>query len=386
MKPLLLRSSMFDKQQRGAVSFEDFGALWKYVTDWQSCFRSFDRDNSGNIDRSELKMALTSFGYRLSDTLVEVLVRKFDRLGNGTILFDDFIQCCIVLMTLTTAFRQYDTDQDGVITIHYEQFLSMVFSLKDLGVVPMELIPVDGGGQVQALVVRREVERRGRIQFTAEGAGLGIVRGGDCDCRTNFLFFPPVVPRLVRLGIPNEVEKDVCQRVGKGYREEEERKGGTRSSPSANLPKEGRVAIDSLGLFVSSISLFWKLGTVLLLMLINSGVCLARSEGSTNSGSLACSCSDLTSTVESKSEAISASGDMDPLKHVDRKLGEQLVTIVNWRVRESNHDLKRRHKCKDGPRASYSVEEELRPEDGVTYKNEICGLDLNGFCTYSTHY
>nr|CAD7590332.1 unnamed protein product [Timema genevievae] len=155
---------MFDKQQRGAVSFEDFGALWKYVTDWQSCFRSFDRDNSGNIDRSELKMALTSFGYRLSDTLVEVLVRKFDRLGNGTILFDDFIQCCIVLMTLTTAFRQYDTDQDGVITIHYEQFLSMVFSLKDLGEVPMELVPVDGGRQVQALVVRRGVERRGRIQ------------------------------------------------------------------------------------------------------------------------------------------------------------------------------------------------------------------------------
>nr|CAD7411887.1 unnamed protein product [Timema cristinae] len=125
-----LMIGMFDKQQRGAVSFEDFGALWKYVTDWQSCFRSFDRDNSGNIDRSELKMALTSFGYRLSDTLVEVLVRKFDRLGNGTILFDDFIQCSIVLMTLTTAFRQYDTDQDGVITIHYEQFLTMVFSLK----------------------------------------------------------------------------------------------------------------------------------------------------------------------------------------------------------------------------------------------------------------
>lgn len=32
--------------------------------------------------------------------------------------------------TLTTAFRQHDTDMDGVITIHYEQFLSMVFSLK----------------------------------------------------------------------------------------------------------------------------------------------------------------------------------------------------------------------------------------------------------------
>ncbi|KAH8359860.1 hypothetical protein KR093_009239 [Drosophila rubida] len=125
-----LMIGMFDRENRGTVSFQDFGALWKYVTDWQNCFRSFDRDNSGNIDKFELKTALTSFGYRLSDHLVEVLLRKFDRFGHGTILFDDFIQCCIVLYTLTTAFRQHDTDMDGVITIHYEQFLSMVFSLK----------------------------------------------------------------------------------------------------------------------------------------------------------------------------------------------------------------------------------------------------------------
>ena len=88
---------MFDKQNRGAINFEDFGALWKYVTDWQACFRSFDRDGSGNIDLNELKSALTSFGYRLSEHLVSQMFRKFDRFGKGTILFDDFIQCCIVL-------------------------------------------------------------------------------------------------------------------------------------------------------------------------------------------------------------------------------------------------------------------------------------------------
>ncbi|KOB72578.1 Apoptosis-linked protein 2 [Operophtera brumata] len=121
---------MFDKQNRGVISFEDFGALWKYVSDWQNCFRSFDRDNSGNIDKEELKNALTAFGYRLSDEIVNVMVQKFDRFGRGTILFDDFIQCCVTLYTLTSAFRQYDTDQDGVITIHYEQFLKMVFGLK----------------------------------------------------------------------------------------------------------------------------------------------------------------------------------------------------------------------------------------------------------------
>ncbi|CRK99441.1 CLUMA_CG012696, isoform A [Clunio marinus] len=125
-----LMIGMFDKQNNGTVSFQDFGALWKYVTDWQNCFRSFDTDNSGSIDKNELKTALTSFGYRLSDWLVEMLVRKFDRIGQGTILFDDFIQCCVLLYTLTASFRQYDTNQSGVITIHYEQFLSMVFSLK----------------------------------------------------------------------------------------------------------------------------------------------------------------------------------------------------------------------------------------------------------------
>jgi len=125
-----LMIGMFDKQNRGTVSFEDFGALWKYVTDWQSCFRSFDQDNSGNIDRNELRTALTAFGYRLSEGLIDMIVRKYDRSGRGIIYFDDFIQCCIVLYTLTSAFRQYDTDQDGIITIHYEQFLSMVFSLK----------------------------------------------------------------------------------------------------------------------------------------------------------------------------------------------------------------------------------------------------------------
>jgi len=125
-----LMLGMFDRQNRGTIGFEDFGALWKYVTDWQTCFRSFDRDNSGNIDSNELKTALTNFGYRLSDATHHMLLRKFDRLGKGTIYFDDFIQCCIVLHNLTNAFRQHDTNQSGVITIGYEQFLHLVMNTR----------------------------------------------------------------------------------------------------------------------------------------------------------------------------------------------------------------------------------------------------------------
>jgi programmed cell death protein 6 len=53
---------IFDRDHSSTIDFEEFVSLWKYVNDWQNCFRSFDKDNSGAIDRNELKQALTSFG------------------------------------------------------------------------------------------------------------------------------------------------------------------------------------------------------------------------------------------------------------------------------------------------------------------------------------
>lgn len=120
---------MFDRDHSGTINYQEFSQLWKYVTDWLNCFRSFDRDGSGNIDKHELKQALTTFGYRLSDNFYNVAIRKFDRKGAGSIYFDDFIQLCVLLQSLTASFRYYDTDQDGVITIRYEDFLGMVFNV-----------------------------------------------------------------------------------------------------------------------------------------------------------------------------------------------------------------------------------------------------------------
>jgi len=38
-----------------------------------------------------------SVGYKLSDLFCDLLIKKFDRQGRGTVAFDDFIQCCVVL-------------------------------------------------------------------------------------------------------------------------------------------------------------------------------------------------------------------------------------------------------------------------------------------------
>lgn len=129
--PVTVRSiiSMFDRENKGGVNFNEFAGVWKYITDWQNIFRTYDRDNSGFIDKTELKQALTGFGYRLSDQFYNTLIEKFDRQRKGQVAFDDFIQCCIVLQRLTDVFRRYDTDQDGWIQVSYEQYLSMVFNV-----------------------------------------------------------------------------------------------------------------------------------------------------------------------------------------------------------------------------------------------------------------
>jgi len=121
---------MFDRDGDGAIDFGEFQALWQYINDWTNCFRSFDSDQSGNIDRGELVNALTRFGYRLSDQFYNVLMAKFDRTHSNRINFDDFIQLCVVLQTLTASFRDKDLDRDGVVTLRFEEYLTMVISTR----------------------------------------------------------------------------------------------------------------------------------------------------------------------------------------------------------------------------------------------------------------
>ena len=108
---------MFDRDKSGEITFDEFGSLYRYIVDWQNCFKTFDRwlfwrflfnmhsnilqifdrDQSGSINHKELQDALSSFGYNLSSNVYSLLIRKFDRTNKQAVKFDDFIQCCLVL-------------------------------------------------------------------------------------------------------------------------------------------------------------------------------------------------------------------------------------------------------------------------------------------------
>ncbi|KAL1480983.1 hypothetical protein MTO96_050578 [Rhipicephalus appendiculatus] len=127
-KMVRMMMNIFDRSRTDTLSFDDFVSLWNYINDWLRCFQDFDKDRSGSINRYELREALRSFGYRLSDEAVNLLLVKYDRERKGAISFDDYILCCVTLQTLTSAFKSYDTDQDGYITISYENFLKLGLS------------------------------------------------------------------------------------------------------------------------------------------------------------------------------------------------------------------------------------------------------------------
>ncbi|KAI9141187.1 hypothetical protein BKA69DRAFT_1075343 [Paraphysoderma sedebokerense] len=123
-----LMMNLFDRNHSGSITFDEFAALWKFITDWNACFQSFDRDRSGYIDKNELRQALLAFGYNLSESLCDMMIRKYDRHGRNNITFDSFIQACVTVKSLTESFQRYDTNRSGWVTINYETFLELVLA------------------------------------------------------------------------------------------------------------------------------------------------------------------------------------------------------------------------------------------------------------------
>eukprot|EP00124_Ichthyophonus_hoferi_P001729 Ihof_evm1s99 gene=Ihof_evmTU1s99 len=121
-----LMINMFDRDHSGTINIQEFVDLWKYIQDWIRTFKNYDKDCSGTIDLNEFSLALRDFRFDIPPHMVQMLVRKFDTMGNGEMTLDSFIQCIVMLQILTKAFQVTAGGQPRV-TLDYEQFLEMVF-------------------------------------------------------------------------------------------------------------------------------------------------------------------------------------------------------------------------------------------------------------------
>ncbi|KAL1891789.1 hypothetical protein Cpir12675_004830 [Ceratocystis pirilliformis] len=117
---------MFDSDRSGTIGFSEFCGLWSFLASWRTLFDRFDSDRSGTISLPEFSNALVAFRYRLSPSFVETLFDSFDKRRNGMMSFDLFVQACISLKRMTDAFKRFDDDRDGYITLSFEDFLGEI--------------------------------------------------------------------------------------------------------------------------------------------------------------------------------------------------------------------------------------------------------------------
>ena len=121
---------LFDRDGNGTIDLKEFQLLWQYINQWKGVFDRYDRDRSGNIDVSELHTAFNEMGFRVSMAFCQLVVTRFDRLAKRSLKLDDFIQSCVMLRSLTEAFQVRDSNRNGIITVSYEDFMTMAISNK----------------------------------------------------------------------------------------------------------------------------------------------------------------------------------------------------------------------------------------------------------------
>ena len=66
-------------------------------------------------------------GYRVSEQFTRTVVGRFDVATRSQLTLDNFIHACVTLKTVTECFSAKDTERKGLVTLQYEELLTMVF-------------------------------------------------------------------------------------------------------------------------------------------------------------------------------------------------------------------------------------------------------------------
>merc|ERR1711967_151392 len=124
----------------------------------QEVFGMFDSSGDGSVDVGELGGLMSALGVELTQDDKVLLMKQFDRSGDGNISFDEFYaymkgrsQDVDTHQLVHDVFEMIDKDGSGTITV--EEFQSVLTALPtqiseaDIDVIVRE-IDVDGGGDI----------------------------------------------------------------------------------------------------------------------------------------------------------------------------------------------------------------------------------------------
>lgn len=92
---------MFNKDGSGTIDVTEFQQLYRFVNQWLETFRSYDKDQSGLIEETEVAQAFQQMGYRFSREFIQFLIAKADKTEGRRMSVDQFILLCIQIQRFT---------------------------------------------------------------------------------------------------------------------------------------------------------------------------------------------------------------------------------------------------------------------------------------------
>uniref|UniRef100_A0A3Q1AY25 Calpain-1 catalytic subunit n=1 Tax=Amphiprion ocellaris TaxID=80972 RepID=A0A3Q1AY25_AMPOC len=104
----------------GKLGLSEFHVLWEKIKRYLTIFRQFDLDKSGTMSSYEMRMALESAGFKLTNHLFQLIILRYTE-EDMAVDFDNFVTCLVRLETMFKTFKTMDTDADGEISLNFVQ-------------------------------------------------------------------------------------------------------------------------------------------------------------------------------------------------------------------------------------------------------------------------
>ncbi|XP_063042518.1 calpain-1 catalytic subunit [Engraulis encrasicolus] len=116
--------NLMDTDGSGKLGLTEFHVLWEKIKRYLTVFRQFDLDKSGTMNSYEMRMALESAGFKLTNHLFQLIILRYTE-EDLSVDFDNFVTCLVRLETMFKTFNTMDTDRDGVISLNFFQWISL---------------------------------------------------------------------------------------------------------------------------------------------------------------------------------------------------------------------------------------------------------------------
>ncbi|XP_029941537.1 calpain-1 catalytic subunit [Salarias fasciatus] len=116
--------NLMDNDGSGKLGLTEFHILWEKIKRYLTIFRQFDLDKSGTMSSYEMRMALESAGFKLTNHLFQLIILRYTE-ADMSVDFDNFVTCLVRLETMFKTFHSMDTDKDGQISLNFFQWITL---------------------------------------------------------------------------------------------------------------------------------------------------------------------------------------------------------------------------------------------------------------------